>query len=129
MLYYAITEGIVVKVEASYYPDASTPIRNEYVFVYKIQIENHSTETIQLLRRHWIITDSYVKREVEGAGVVGKQPILEPGENYEYVSGCHLISGIGKMNGTYLMQKRDETRKMIKVKIPTFYMVAPVLLN
>jgi len=99
------------------------------VFNYKIQIENNSDYTIQLLRRHWFISDSNgIVRQVEGEGVVGQQPIIEPGESYEYISGCNLTTEMGKMVGTYQMSRHlDESR--FEVNIPAFQLIVPHRLN
>lgn len=124
-----ITQGIKVSVETEYQPSYSSPSQYHYVFTYRITIENQSEYTIQLLKRFWHIFDAgFSKREVEGEGVVGQQPVLEPGQVHQYVSGCNLKSGIGKMMGTYLMERIvDGTR--LEVKIPAFMMVAPMRLN
>ncbi len=125
----AITEGIKVSVVINYQPDYSSPRQKHYVFTYKVTIENHSDHTIQLLRRHWHIHDAnHDEREVEGEGVVGQMPILEPGESHKYVSGCNLKSGIGKMYGTYLMERIIDGKK-INVTIPEFSMIVPYRLN
>jgi ApaG protein len=88
-------------------------------------IENHSENTVQLKRRHWHIKDAgYSPREVEGEGVVGQQPILEPGESHIYVSGCNLKSGIGKMYGSYIMERIIDGRE-VEIKIPEFNMIVP----
>lgn len=123
------TYGVKISVESYYQSEYSKPLENEFLFAYRVSIENHSEYTIQLLRRHWHIIDSNgSKREVEGEGVVGKQPILEPGETYQYVSGCHLKSAIGKMYGTYQIQKRIDG-KIFAVKIPAFKLIAPFKQN
>lgn len=124
-----ITQGIKVTVETEYQPAYSSPSQYHYVFTYRVTIENQSDYTIQLLSRHWHIHDAgFTKREVEGIGVVGQQPVLEPGQSHQYVSGCNLKSGIGKMLGTYLMERIvDGTR--LTVAIPEFTMVAPIRLN
>ncbi len=123
------TQGIKVSVETEYQPAYSSPSQHHYVFTYRITIENQSEFTIQLLRRHWHVHDAgFLKREVEGEGVVGQQPILEPGQWHQYVSGCNLKSGIGKMEGTYLMERIvDGTR--FNVHIPPFSLIAPFRLN
>jgi ApaG protein len=124
-----ITQGIKVSVETEYQPSYSSPSQYHYVFTYRITIENQSEYTIQLLRRHWLISDAgFARREVEGDGVVGQQPVLEPGQAHQYVSGCNLKSGIGKMVGTYLMERIVDGIKL-KVNIPEFTMVAPLRLN
>jgi ApaG protein len=124
-----ITEGISVSVATEYQPGYSSPENLNFAFTYKIIIENRSEYTIQLLRRHWHIHDAaHTKREVEGEGVVGQMPVLEPGESHKYVSGCQLKSGIGKMYGTYLMERIVDGKKF-RVAIPEFIMIAPFLLN
>ena len=124
-----ITKGVEVSVETEYQPEYSSPRQYHFVFTYKITITNKSEYTIQLLRRHWHIHDSAFKnREVEGEGVVGQQPTLEPGQTHQYVSGCNLKSGLGKMYGTYLME-RVLDGKRFKVNIPEFTMTAPYRLN
>ena len=124
-----ITQGIRVTVETEYQPSYSSPSQYHYVFTYRITIENQSENTIQLLRRHWYISDAgYSPREVEGEGVVGQQPVLEPGQSHQYVSGCNLKSGIGKMTGTYLMERVVDGARLV-VNIPEFVMVAPIRLN
>jgi ApaG protein len=124
-----ITKGVRISVETEYQKDYSSPSQYHYVFTYRISIENNSENTIQLLRRHWYIHDANgVIREVEGEGVVGKQPVLEPGQMHQYVSGCNLKSGIGKMYGTYLMEKVLDGAQF-KVIIPEFIMIAPFRLN
>jgi ApaG protein len=124
-----ITEGVKVTVVTEFQPEYSSPAQAHYVFTYKISIENCSEYTVQLLRRHWYIYDANgSQREVEGEGVVGQQPVLEPGETHEYISGCNLKTGIGKMKGTYLME-RVVDGKHFKVRIPEFTMIVPYRLN
>jgi ApaG protein len=124
-----ITDGVKVSVITEYQPEYSSPIQSHYVFTYKIRIENSSDFTVQLLRRHWYIHDANgTLREVEGEGVVGQQPVLEPGESHEYVSGCNLKTGIGKMRGTYLMKRVVDGRKF-DAKVPEFTMIVPFRLN
>jgi ApaG protein len=124
-----ITQGIRVTVETEYQPSYSSPSQHHYVFTYRITIENQSENTIQLMRRHWHISDAgFLPREVEGEGVVGQQPVLEPGELHQYVSGCNLKSGIGKMAGIYQMERIVDGVKL-NVNIPEFVMVAPFRLN
>ena len=129
MIVTAITEGVQVSVETDYQPEYSSPTQLHYVFTYRITIENHSNYTVKLLRRHWFIHDANnTIREVEGEGVVGQQPILEPGQVHQYVSGCNLRSGLGKMHGTYLMEKVVDGSQF-EVVIPEFTMIVPYLLN
>ncbi len=124
-----ITQGVRVSVTTEYQPEYSSPAQSHYVFTYKITIENFSEYTVQLLRRHWHIHDANgTEREVEGEGIVGQQPVLEPGESHEYVSGCNLKSGLGKMYGTYQMERIVDGRKF-EVNIPEFNMVVPYRLN
>ncbi|MDX5419418.1 MAG: Co2+/Mg2+ efflux protein ApaG [Hymenobacteraceae bacterium] len=123
------TEGVKVTVTTNYLPDYSSPVQQHYVFAYKISIENNSEFTVKLLRRHWYIHDATgVVREVEGEGVVGQQPVLEPGESHEYVSGCNLKAGVGKMRGTYLMERLVDG-KQFDVTIPEFTLIVPYKLN
>jgi ApaG protein len=100
----AVTRGIRVHVESEYAPERSDPARNEWFFLYTVRITNEGGEAVQLLTRHWIITDGtgHVE-EVRGPGVVGKQPVLKPGESFEYTSGCPLSTPFGVMEGTYQM--------------------------
>jgi ApaG protein len=124
-----ITEGIVVSVETSYLQEYSSPAQNHYVFTYKITIENNGQHTVQLLSRHWFIHDAgYEMKEVEGEGVVGNQPILEPGQKHIYVSGCNLKSALGKMHGYYTME-RIVDGQLFDVKIPEFNLIAEFKLN
>jgi ApaG protein len=124
-----ISEGIEVSIETFFQKDYSNPLQNEYMFAYRITIENHNSYPVKLLRRFWEIFDSNSEhREVEGEGVVGVQPLIMPGKQYQYVSGCHLKSEMGKMQGFYTMQN-VETKELIRVNIPAFKMIAPVKLN
>jgi len=121
----ATTYDIRVTVEVIYQPSYSKPIKNEFVFAYRITIENLGTQTVQLLRRQWYIWDSNnVRREVEGEGVVGDQPTLHPGASYQYVSGCPLVTEMGTMEGFYTM-KYSENDKEFEVQVPKFQMVVP----
>ena len=100
----AVTRGIRVRVQARYDPGRSSPQQNQWFFLYTVQIANESPVTVQLLSRHWIITDAtgHVE-EVRGPGVVGEQPVLAPGQSFEYTSGCPLTTPFGSMHGTYQM--------------------------
>lgn len=123
------TNGITVSVDVQYLPEHSDPRAHKYIFGYFITIDNGSPYTVQLLRRHWVIQDSDGQvREVEGEGVVGKKPVLAPGERHEYTSYCNLTTEIGKMSGTYLMSRHDD-ESLFEVIIPEFKMVAPAKLN
>jgi len=124
-----ITKGVKVTVETEYQTEYSSPRQYHYVFTYRISIENQSEHTIQLLRRKWHIVDANsVVRDVEGDGVVGQKPILEPGQRHQYVSGCNLKSGIGKMYGVYIMERLIDG-KQFEVAIPEFTMIVPYKLN
>ncbi len=124
-----ITDGIQVSVETYYQTEFSDPTHGEYMFAYQVTIYNHNNFPVKLLRRHWYIFDSNgEQREVEGEGVVGVQPILQPGEQYQYISACNLRSEMGKMQGSYRMMNAD-THQMFSVKIPPFEMIAPSKLN
>lgn len=119
------TQGISVTVETAFQSEFSNPTQGHFVFEYTIKIHNQSPYTIQLLRRHWTIYDcTGVIREVEGEGVVGIQPVLEPGQTHVYSSGCNLKTTIGKMVGTYQME-RVADRKAIQVRIPEFSLIVP----
>ncbi len=124
-----VTDGIKISVEQFYQPDYSNPLQLEFMFAYRITIENNNPFPVQLLRRHWIICDSNAEqKEVEGEGVIGIQPIILPNEQYQYISGCNLKSELGKMYGTYLM-KNVNTQKPFDAKIPVFQMEAPFKRN
>ncbi len=124
-----ITQGVKVSIVTEYQPVYSSPSQYHYVFTYRVYIENQSENTVQLLRRHWFIYDAGSRiREVEGEGVVGQQPVLEPGQKHEYVSGCNLKSGMGKMKGTYLMERIVDGQRF-EVTIPEFSLIVPFKLN
>ncbi|MEE6186037.1 Protein ApaG [Mycovorax composti] len=124
-----ISAGIMVNVEVFYQPEYSNPLQSEYMFAYRITLENYNSYPVQLLRRKWHIFDSNgLYREVEGEGVVGVQPVLHPGESYQYMSGCNLNTDMGKMKGFYEMENLD-TKKKFQVIIPEFEMIAPAKAN
>ena len=104
----AVTNHVRVEVESQYAPERSQPFQNEWFFDYTVRITNERDETVQLLSRHWIITDAtgHVE-EVRGPGVVGEQPVLGPGESFQYTSGCPLRTSTGVMRGTYQMVTED----------------------
>ena len=125
----AITKGIQVSVETTYQPDFSNPQQHHYVFTYKVRIDNKSNHTIQLMRRRWEIFDAAETRKiVEGEGVVGQQPILEPGESHTYVSGCNLKSGIGKMRGSFTLEKLRDGQ-LWEIVIPEFQLISTIFQN
>lgn len=123
------TLGIKISVAPHYLPEESMPVQQRYVHAYRVIIENQSEATVQLLRRHWFILESNgVCREVEGEGVIGEQPVLEPGKRYHYTSWCPMMTDMGKMYGTYQM-KNTKTGKLFEVKIPEFRLVPPFKMN
>ena len=124
-----ISEGITVSVEAFYQPEYSNPSASEFMFAYRISILNNNAYAVKLLRRHWYIYDATGSlREVEGEGVVGVQPQINPGDMYKYVSGCNMQTEMGKMYGTYLMENLNNARKF-NVTIPAFEMTVPFKMN
>lgn len=124
-----ITDGVKISVETIYQPEYSNPANEHFMFAYRVNIENLTENSVQLLNRHWHIFDSNgTKREVEGEGVVGQQPVIEPGDNHEYVSGCNLKTDIGSMRGSYEMERIVDGLKF-RVNIPEFYLIAPYKLN
>ena len=124
-----ISNGIRISVRARYQAGYSKPSSNQYVFSYRVRIENFREETVQLLRRHWIITNAVGgTRKVEGEGVIGQQPILKPGEVHSYDSWCPLPSPIGTMHGSFQMQIVG-TDTFFQAEIPRFSMESTVMLN
>ncbi len=129
--YTAITRNIAVSVEITYLEANSSPDDAQYFWAYRITIENQGKETVQLLSRHWMITNSRGElTEVKGPGVIGEQPVLQPGENFVYTSGAPLNTPSGMMGGSYLME--TERGERFDIEIPTFSLDRPnqgVLLN
>ena len=120
----AVTRNIRVSVETEYAPGRSNPAQSQWFFLYTIRLKNEGRETVQLMSRHWIITDAMGDvKEVRGPGVVGKQPVLEPGDTFEYTSGCELTTPFGSMRGTYQMVNDKE--EPFDVEIPQFRLTAP----
>ena len=120
----AVTRGVRVHVLSQFDPNRSDPSRSQWFFLYTINIVNEGTETVQLLTRHWIITDADGKvEEVKGPGVVGKQPVLKPGESFEYTSGCPLTTAFGLMEGSYQMVTESGDR--FDAKIAPFTLSEP----
>jgi ApaG protein len=102
------TDTVEIKAISRFLPDQSDPSADRYVFAYHITISNHSEQTVKLLTRHWIITDAEDKvQEVRGEGVIGQQPVLRPGESFEYTSGCSIATPVGTMKGSYFMEAAD----------------------
>jgi ApaG protein len=120
-----ISAGIKISVEAFYQPEFSNPANSEFMFAYRITIENNNVFPVKLRSRHWHIFDSYGSlKEVEGEGVVGDQPVLDPGQSYQYVSGCPLVTDMGTMHGSFQMQRLDNG-SFFDVEIPKFQLIAP----
>ena len=120
----ATTGEVTVRVSVSYLPEQSEPRRGRWFWAYHIRIENVSDRAVQLLTRHWVITDGRgARHSVEGEGVVGEQPMIEPGASYDYVSGCPLATPTGAMQGTYRMVGEDGAS--FDVAIPRFTLLAP----
>ncbi|MBV8573036.1 MAG: Co2+/Mg2+ efflux protein ApaG [Acidobacteriaceae bacterium] len=115
----AITNDIRVEVLARYSPDGSQPEAGEWVFQYTVRITNQGMDTVQLLSRHWIITDALERtREVRGPGVIGEQPMLAPGQSFKYSSWCPLPTASGRMEGSYQMLRADGS--LFEVEIAPF---------
>jgi ApaG protein len=122
----AETAGIVVRVSVSYLPEQSEPDRGRWFWAYHVRIENGSSQSVQLLTRHWIITDGRGARHtVEGEGVVGEQPLIAPGASFDYVSGCPLATPTGSMQGSYHVVAEDGGA--FDVAIPKFALLAPAV--
>jgi ApaG protein len=123
-----VTQGIRVSVRSTYVAEQSVPLARRYVFAYTVRIANEGVEPAQLRTRHWIITDGTGKvEEVRGPGVVGQQPLLKPGEHFEYTSGCVLQTARGEMRGTYQMYRPDG--QMFDAVIAPFVLALPHSLN
>jgi ApaG protein len=122
----AETRGIIVRVAVSYLADQSEPGRGRWFWAYHIRIENTSDAMVQLLTRHWVITDGRgARHSVEGEGVVGEQPVIAPGASYDYVSGCPLSTPTGSMQGSYRMIDADGEH--FDAAIPKFALTAPAV--
>lgn len=123
-MYEKTTRDISVRVRPFFLEEQSAPERNHFVWAYRVNIQNNGAETVQLLNRHWRITDKYGRlQEVKGPGVVGEQPVLKPGESYDYTSGCPLETPSGIMVGAYEMTTTDGQRFL--VDIPAFSLDSP----
>lgn len=120
----AITEGVTVRVAVNFLPEQSHVSAGKWFWVYHIRIENNSGELIQLITRHWRITDGNgMVNHVEGEGVVGEQPVISPGGSHDYVSGCPLTTPHGSMEGHYTFRREDGSA--LRVAIPFFPLAAP----
>lgn len=124
-----VTSGIKISVISRYEPSVSNPATESYVFSYHIFIENDNDFAVQLKRRHWFIFDSCgIESEVEGAGVIGETPVINPQTVYHYSSGCSLKTPFGSMHGYYSMELNGEL-KTIRVQVPKFLLEVPYHLN
>lgn len=122
--YTAETEGVVVRVRPSYLAGQSDPAESRWVWAYQVEIVNLSGGPVQLVARRWTITDALGRvEEVRGPGVVGEQPVIEPGDSYAYASGCPLTTPSGSMVGAYFMQ--DAEGRMFEAAIPAFSLDMP----
>lgn len=124
----SIDYAIDVAVQSEFLPEQSDPGEDRYFFAYRVTVTNRGTVAAQLISRHWIITDATGKvEEVRGLGVVGQQPLLQPGESFEYSSGCPLATPVGTMKGSYQMAAADGTR--FEAPIAEFVLAMPRTLH
>ncbi|MFT4103305.1 MAG: Co2+/Mg2+ efflux protein ApaG [Burkholderiaceae bacterium] len=122
------TYAFKVEVESRYLPEQSNPEDSQYAFAYTVTIRNVGNVAAQLISRHWLITDTHNRVvEVKGLGVVGHQPLLKPGDRFEYTSGSHLSTPSGSMRGTYFCVAEDATR--FEAEIPEFALAMPRTLH
>ena len=120
-----VTHGVRVRAAACYMEEESDPSMRQFLYGYRIRFDNEGEKTVQLLSRHWVIVDAQGRREeVTGAGVVGEQPTLGPGESYEYTSGCPLKTEWGTMEGTYLFRVDDD--EQFEVSVGRFFLAPNV---
>lgn len=123
-----VTKGVRIIVQPRYVPEQSEPAESQYLFAYHITIRNEGIDTVQLISRHWIITDGEGKtEEVRGAGVVGYQPTLKSGEEFQYTSGCPLSTPVGTMHGSFQMTTENGTQ--FDALIDAFRLAVPSALN
>ncbi len=124
-MYEQTTSNLLVRATPRFLPEESKPDEGRFVWAYSIEIENHSSETVQLLSRHWRITDANgLTQEVKGPGVVGQQPVLKPGERFAYTSACPLTTGSGMMLGSYQMVRVGDGAAF-EVAVPAFALDSP----
>lgn len=120
------TRGITVRVSVSYLPEQSEPGKNRWFWSYHIRVENEARQSVQLVSREWVISDGRgATHEVRGEGVVGEQPVIEPGGSFDYVSGCPLTTPTGAMEGRYFMVAADGSS--FPIEIPRFALIAPAV--
>ena len=118
------TRGVTVRVSVSFLPEQSEPANGRWFWAYHIRLENDGDQEVQLLTRRWIITDGRgARHSVEGEGVVGEQPVIAPGQSYDYVSGCPLDTPTGTMEGSYQMIGADG--EIFDARIPRFQLIGP----
>lgn len=121
----ARTHDLIVRVSVSFLAEQSEPAKGRWFWAYHIRLENEGTAAVQLICRHWTITDGRgATHEVRGEGVVGEQPVIEPGASYDYVSGCPLQTPTGGMEGSYHMVSEDGST--FEAAIPRFPLIGPV---
>ena len=124
----ATTDGVTVRVTVNFLPEQSDPANGKWFWIYHIRIENASRERVQLMTRHWRITDAQgTVRHVDGEGVVGEQPVLKPGEGFRYTSGAVIETPVGTMQGSYQMVAADG--QQFDATIPEFVLSAPRTLH
>jgi len=124
--YSAETRGVIVRVSVSFMPEQSEPARGRWFWAYHIRLENVGKQAVQLLTRKWVITDGRGGRhDVQGEGVIGAQPVIEPGQSYDYVSGCPLQTPTGSMEGSYHMIAEDGST--FQAAIPRFSLIGPAV--
>ena len=124
----AVTRNVRVRVRCEYSPERSAPVDHQWFFVYTITIVNEGSETVQLMTRHWLITDGDNQvHEVRGAGVVGEQPVLHKGQSHTYTSGCPLGTPFGMMEGTYQMV--SETGESFDAQVAPFTLSEPYIVH
>ncbi|MBI1184992.1 Co2+/Mg2+ efflux protein ApaG [bacterium] len=125
----SVTKQIEIIVKSAFHEEASSPDADNYVFSYEISIVNKGEAAVQLISREWIIKDlPGTMKMVKGIGVVGEQPVIQPGAKHTYISGCNFAVGMGYMQGYYYFE-RVQDRKSFRVRIPRFAMVFPPILN
>jgi ApaG protein len=124
LTYESVTRGVRVRVKPAFLDDQSDPDTGRYLWSYTVTIENRGSETVQLMSRYWHITDAIGRiQEVSGPGVVGAQPVIEPGQVFEYTSGCPLPTASGAMTGRY--QMRAASGEAFEAEIPPFLLESP----
>lgn len=123
-----VNPNFEVQVKVTYIESESRPDQNQFLFAYKVRIQNKGSSAAQLMSRHWIVTDAFGQsEEVRGAGVVGVQPKIQSGQSFEYESACPLMTSSGSMRGTY--QFTSDLGENFEIQIPEFYLIAPQALH